>query len=655
EDWNEPLKPLHFEQLPDPIAHYLLVLNNLFEIDFSRQRVSLNRSRVDGQVGYLMTRHPIYVRRTTETASLSLNTLETQLLYLAGHQLTIGEMAARLGQTEEQLLPVLRRLVEHDLALVLPLSKSAARLQHFLATQQFQPGLAEQTLVQLWQRALEYYGDHPLLYSESGESTFSYTEAFEVVEMIANRLLEGGLQKVDRVLLLGHAQAEMVLTLWACTQIGAVAVPLSAHIGKAHLQQVLKTAGPALMFADPALAQSAVALAAATPVLCFDELEDPAPGLGQSFSDWLEEVETEGRDHWPKIASEDPAVLLFTSGSTSRPKGVPLSQGHLYRSARLITETFEWEATDRFLAISDLDSMSGLRNACFAPLEVGATLLLPKPERQQNAFALAEIIGEQAATIIGGTPPLFRHFLNFAGRVKQQLDRLRLCLCTGSPLHPELRQGFKKTFGLDLFNYYGLTETTGICTAEGPGKLSDIPFSIGWPVEGILQVVDEGDKLCPAGETGQLRLYSLNNMTGYWQDEAQSQAVLRNGWFYTGDLAKFNPDGSISLVGRQREIIKVANGDVVYPSEIEEALLQFEGIGQAAVCKYMVQDAEQMIAFFTSKERQPVDLKPIKEALTQQLGPHKVPHRFQQVEDFPLLSNGKVNKNALTETLDEDH
>lgn len=650
QDWGDtPLQPLDFEQLGGDLANYFPVLNGLLTLDLAQQKVRIDRNKIDGQVGYLLDRHPIYVDRLEGTDGLSLTELETKFLFLAEQPFTLGAIAKKLSTTVAALLPSLRRLVAQDVLLVLPLAQPHAHLQSFLSTQDYVIPHQEQTLRALWQRALRFYPDQPALESEADESLFSYAEANEVVEVFANRLLEIGVQKGDRLVLFGPPHLEQLLFVWAGMQIGAVLVPLSKQISAADIALILEEVAPSAVLVAPSLLSMIPDGFPDDRIILLDMEEEPAVDRGTYCAEWAEEVQTEGQAHWPVVAPTDSGVILYTSGSTGRPKGVLLQQGQLFRSARLVTETFEWLGSDRFLVMSGLDSMSGFRNACLAPLEVGACVVIPAQERQGNTFALADIIGERSITTVSATPPFYRQLLEFSQRLKGQLTTLRLAMCTGSALHQDLREGFKDAFGVSLLNYYGLTETSGICIAEFPHATIQHPGSIGWPVQAIAQVVDEQGQPVPPGTTGELRIYSLNLLETYWQRPEWLPAIIQDGWLYTGDLAQLNADHSLSLVGRKRDIIKISTGDLIFPSEIEQALLQLPGIQEAAVCRYLEKDAEKMAAFIVSTGT--ADVVQLRLLMQERLGSNKVPDKFIQLDYFPLNKNGKIDKKSLVASI----
>ena len=643
ESWsNKQLQALDYQAFYKAPEQTHLILNGLYSYDFSQQLISIDRDKMDGTVGHLLDRHPIYVERIGGTETISISEIEMKVLFSASQILSVAEIAKNLNIPLEQVIEIAERFRQKDIIQPLPINKQHARLQYFLSFQEFKLEEKEQTFRGLWDRACQSYADQLAVLAQAEETELSYEEADELVQVLVQRLLQAGVSKGDYIVVLGPLELEMNLVVWACAYLGAVVVPLMPEKGEKTINNILERVEPKMVFLNAACAP--LIQESSVEQIYFDQEEQQLDG--PEFSEWLEEVDDTQLVPLPEVAPEDPMVVLFTSGSTGVPKGVVLQHASLMRSARLITESFEWSGTDRYLALTGLDSMSGLRNACLAPIEVGACLVIPEASKMSNAFGIADTIGDTETSIIAATPPLFRQFLNFSGRLKGQLGSLKLVMSTGSNLSQELRDQFKANFNLEIYNYYGLTETCGICLTQLPRLQKQAEGNIGLPVQSIAQIVDENDQLLPLGEEGELRILSPNLMQGYLKDEAKTQAVLRDGWYYTGDLAIQHADGSISLRGRKRDIVKIASGDLIYPIEIEQQLEQFEEVKQAFVGKIIQQDAEALIAFVVPAKEE-VSVRSIQTYLKNELGEHKVPSQVYIKTALPKLSNGKIDQQTL--------
>lgn len=646
---EEQLQAFRFEDLGS-IDQCHILLNPLLDISLHQAIVKLNRGYLSDRVGYLLDRHPIYMEKLKKSADYALSELECKLLFWAGQLLSVAEIAEKTTYSIAELTAALKELQERDIVQVVPVSKQSIRLQAFVSTQTYIVPKQEQTISALWERATRNYGDQLFLISELDESEFTYEDSNELIQQIQARLQKAGMQPRDKLAMITSNHFEAVLTLLAATQLGVVVVPIEYDLPKDAIQHILAQIEPKLSFLSPANFDRLSSLDSLGNCVIFDEEEE---GGGLLFSDWLMEMEEESEVVMPQIMADDLAVILYTSGSTGTPKGVQLSHGHLMRSARLISETYQWRKSDRFLALGELDSMSGLRNCCFAPLEVGAAVVIPDSRNKGNLFGICETISTYEVTLLGTTPAFLSQAVKFERRIKAELRSLRQVICTGSNLYPALRQSFLDIFDIPILNYYGLTETTGICTAETEENHQLDKHTIGKPIACIAQIIADDGQLAQVGERGELRIYSENIMQGYYKNPKLTAQVVRKGWFYTGDYACFTQEGHIELMGRKRDIIKTADGNLVFASEIEDCLQeQTQLIKEAAVTAIHEDGMEKIIAFIVPQSAA-LDTeafeKKLKSHVVARLGKRKAPLRFVPISALPISANGKVLKTRLIE------
>ncbi|MBN8821852.1 MULTISPECIES: class I adenylate-forming enzyme family protein [unclassified Spirosoma] len=642
------LTPFRFHEDPD-WANGRILVNPMVCLNYTSGLVQCRPDHLSGIVGHLLERHPVYHEVIQASDGYVLSERALQLLYWASRQLTVADMAARLDESLDQLRPVVEELAKRDLILLAPVSGSGARLQQYLSFQTYELPYPEQTLSWLWQRAVSLHGDRPALVNLDDDSAFSYAEADQIISQIRNQLQNDGLKSGDRVLLVAPLHIEGVLLSWACWQLGLIIVPVGQEITDLALTTIIDSVQPSLVIttADTPFFNSST-----QPVIWLDtDSATELPPTAQWFADWITQENTESEP--VTCTSETIAAILFTSGSTGQPKGVPLTHGQLYRSGRLITETFLWDKADRFLATGNLDAMSGLRHATSAPAEIGAAVVIPTAAQQQSGAGLAEAIAAGQATLLATNPSLLRQWLHYNKRVVTNLRSLRLVMSTGSPLSIDLRQAFHQAFHLPILNYYGLTETAGICLAERPGQAQLNQDTIGWPVGCLVQIVDEQHRPVPTGQVGELRVYSENNMAGSYIG-ASTDSPNTDGWLYTGDLAVVNPTGSLTLCGRRSDRIKNAHSEIVYLSEVEAQLINHPAISDAAICSYVRYDTESMAAFVTIKPTWPADdnlITDVSNFLRDRVGSRKLPTIFKVLDTLPRTAGGKVSKQTLLSLL----
>jgi acyl-coenzyme A synthetase/AMP-(fatty) acid ligase len=649
--WEEDISAFSMEDIED-IGSCRILLNQLLNIDLHQQRVRIDRSKMDGTAGHLLDRHSIFVKRMAAADGYILSEDLVQVLHLAQYGFTIDEISQQLGFSLSELSSVLKPLEQTGIVQVLPLSENFFRLQHFISTQYYIIPQSEQTIASLWQKAQGWFADQSLILDASDESEFSFEEADEVVQMICDRLQAGGIRKGDHVLLYGGLHVEALLTFWACMQLGIVVVPVHEHVNLPSLTAIQAEVQAKLIFCVGTHIEMVQQVAGNAEIVLWDD-EDGELELSY-FSDWLEE-EGAGRGEVESIDHTDIAVVIFTSGSTGKPKGVPLSQGHLYRSGRLITETFHWTEKDRFLALGGLGYMSGLRNSCIAPLLSGTTVVVPDNSASQHAFGIAEAIDLHRVSILAANPALYRQFVQYKDRLGRQLRSLTCVMCTGSHLTEVLIAEFESAFQQKILNYYGLTETTGICTAVGPFAAEVPAQSIGQPIGSVAQVVDELGEAVPVGTEGELRIFSENLMTGYLNQAAETEKMMLNGWLYTGDIACMDDRNHIQLRGRKREIVKTATEELIYLNEIEAAARKLPWVNAAAALLFVKHDAERVALFILCEEDRIAEAGTIliREHLESLLGTSRLPQLIRLTSELPYGANGKILKKQLIHELQD--
>ncbi len=644
---NKSLSAFSLKDVTDIDNAYILI-NLLLHIDLNQQKVWVDHNYLDNAVGYLLDRHPIYVKRIQALDNYSLSDLDCKIIYLAQKGFTVSDITTHLNIKQIDLLAALDKLEELGLLQVAPVSDEGFRLQSFLMSQQYIFPKSEQNLQSLWRDAVHSFPDNLALISLEDESEFTYGDCEEIVDAIVNALQEVGLKKGDKIIVCSKQHTEAMLLFWACMQLGVVLVPIGTHLPIETIRFIQDLTEAKLVFANVASFKEKRETFQNTTTIVFDEGENDEDCY--YFADWLDDNDSETINDKAKVFHHDEAVILFTSGSTGIPKGVSLSHGNLFRSGRLISETFHWEADDRYFALGGLESMSGLRNSVVVPLQVGASVVVPKEGAMNNVFGLTESIAQSKATFLGSNPSFLRQLVDFSDRIDNQLDSLKTIICTGNKLSDSLRKSFRDVYKLSILNYYGLTETSGICISQRPIDTVIDLDTIGKPIDCIAQIVDENDALLPIGEEGELRIFSENIMQGYFKNLDQTKSVIRNGWFYTNDIARFDENGNIQLRGRKRNIIKIASDELIYIDEIQQFVLQMDFVKEAAIIPYRKNDTENMAAFVViNKKEDDYDIfkSELRKRIQEKLGEKKLPKQIQFLAELPYTDNGKLMTKKL--------
>ncbi len=618
-------------------------------------RVTLDYKKIDGQVGYLLDRHIPYIPRIKPADGYMLNDVQQKIVYWSEKSLSLEGMAARMHKEVKEIIQESLALQKIGLIDLFPITEQAHRQQNFQGSQKLFIPYEEQHFAKQWKDAVAWYGDRPLLINEEDESIVSFSDCNEVVESIIQKLLESELKKGDKIMIVSPVHFEAVLLTWACLCTGIVVVPVNYKTSQQDLHYLIDTIHPSLIFASQRLAKEGTFAAydKRIHVIGFDEeIEGNHLDYFYAFSDWLD-AEEEPLP-LPKVSYEEDAIILFSSGSTGKPKGIKLSQGHILRSGRLMAQTYDWQMEDRLLALGGLETMSGFRNTCIVPVLTGAAVVIPSFVTIQHALALAECIQKNEVTVVAGNPSLYHQFNQLHLKIGGQLDSLKKVLCTGSKLSLSVKEEFQRLYKKTIYNYYGLTETSGICTAELLHRplIGEQQDSIGLPVDAVFQIVDAEGTVLPRGEAGELRMYSENIFLGYHERPDLTAACMKEGWFYTGDVARILESGDIQLLGRTKEMIKTNTGIVVFLEPINELLMNHPKVEQSAVVSYVEDEIEKMAAFIVSSQGAADEkalMGELRTYLEEAIGKDKLPNLFLLKQELPYnTSNGKLLKQELT-------
>ena len=273
-------------------------------------------------------------------------------------------------------------------------------------------------------------------------------------------------------------------------------------------------------------------------------------------------------------------MILYTSGTTGKPKGAELTHLNLFRNADVSSRTTcEIAAGDVVLGALPLFHSFGQTVGMNASLMVGACLTLVPKFDPGEALATMQRDG---VTHFYGVPTMFGALLHHPERESYDTSSLRTCITGGASMPVEVLRGFEEAFGAIVLEGYGLSETSPVASSNHPDKERK-PGSIGTPIEGVeMKVVDEDDNEVAQGEVGEIVIRGHNIMKGYWQRPDATEEAMRGGWFHSGDMARIDEEGYFYIVDRKKDLI-IRGGYNVYPREVEEVLYEHPKIREAAV------------------------------------------------------------------------
>lgn len=506
----------------------------------------------------------------------------------------------------------------------------------------------KETISALFERAAALYGPNPLILFDDS-SSLSYSDAGALATDIAGRLQAIGVGKGDRVVSVSAASAEAALVFWASMLAGALFVPVDSGIQPDRLSRIIKGVCPKIIFTSPEWAGKS----ALEGIRSVTYSSDRQPDGTQPFHEFLEEG---SGDYCPQpLSPADDAVVLFTSGTSGEPNGIVLSHGALAGSGLLLAQTYQWGAVDRVFSTGDFHTMSGLRNPLVAALYAGAAFIIAPGAIRASGPACSALMEKLGATILCTVPAFLAQFTRFQEKISGGFTSLlRFVMCTGTNLPPAVAEAFEERYKKAVLNYYGLTETAGLCIGVIPGmKLG--PGAIGVPLGCSVLIAGADGREVADGAAGELFIRTGNIMSGYYNDRKATEKAFVGGWFRTKDFCRRKPDGSIELLGRVDDSFKDMSGELVHPSEVEKVLEGSPLVLEAAVCGFEAEDGRPAGAAFVVARDSGADEKTLANELRRKaldvLGPYRTPAVFRFVDSLPRGTNGKILRRKLRETL----
>jgi long-chain acyl-CoA synthetase len=469
-----------------------------------------------------------------------------------------------------------------------------------------------------------------------GEEELTYAELDRWSACLATKLREEGLDRGDRVGVMLPNVPAFPVAYYAVLRAGGIVVPMNVLLKRREIAFYLEDSGAALLLAWPGFIEEGRAGAKeagaqtieidSKVLLAYTVNHEPLAGLAET-------------------AEDDTAVILYTSGTTGKPKGAELTHANLWRNADVTRRTTcEIGAGDVVLGSLPLFHSFGQTVAMNASLAAGACLtLVPKFEPGE---ALATMQRDRV-THFYGVPTMFGALLHHPGRESFDSSALRTCITGGASMPVEVLRGFEDAFGAVVLEGYGLSETSPVASSNHPDRERK-PGSIGTPLEGVeMRVVDENDAEVAQGEVGEIVIRGHNIMKGYWQRPDATAEAMRSGWFHSGDMARTDEDGCFFIVDRKKDLI-IRGGYNVYPREVEEVLYEHPKIREAAVVGVPHDEwGEEIGAAVVLMEGEQLNPEEVSAYVKERIAAYKYPRLVWFLDDLPKGPTGKILKREI--------
>jgi long-chain acyl-CoA synthetase len=452
------------------------------------------------------------------------------------------------------------------------------------------------------------HGDRPALVGEPG--TVTYAELDRRAAVAAAMLRARGVGVGDRVALKLPNGPAFVAAYFGALRLGAIVVPLNVLLAPPEIEARLDASTPRVLVESE------------------DALEgdiEPSPELTER-------------------ESSDPAVILFTSGTSGTSKGAVLTHGSLRAAAANAADALRLGPDDVMLGAAPFSHVLGQATGILSTFLAGAAVAVVTRFDPENTLAL---MTRTRTTILLGVPSMCIALCQ-AARTADELPPVRIAHVGGSAVPPEVARDFERTFGGEVYEGYGLTELSGIATTYVHGQPRK-PGSVGMPLGGTeLRIVSLTGEPLPVGEVGEVQCRGPSVIPGYWNDpQATADAIDPDGWLATGDVGYVDAEGYLFLVDRKKELI-IRGGYNVYPREVEEVLYEHPDVLEAAVIGVPHETlGEEVAALIVARPGTTPSAEEIQAWAKERVAAYKYPRHVIFVDDLPKGPTGKILKRAI--------
>jgi len=485
------------------------------------------------------------------------------------------------------------------------------------------------------------FPDHEALVFEG--QRYSYASLLERSRTAAAQLKAQGINRGDRVGIALSNSTAFVVWYYAVARVGAIAVSVSTRLTPEETEYILNDCDVAVLAADSAKTETLQA--------GFKTWSGPLLGINaEGILNEAEQVEDSPSVAMVNTSPDEPTSILYTSGTTGFPKGATLTHQNVRATVHAFNHLCDMRPSDRLLCSVPLFHCYGQNALLNSGFNAGATVVL---QRNFDLHETRRLIIEEKITQLYGVPTMFQLLAEACSA--EDLASVRYCFSAATTLPLQTAERWREKFGMPIHEGYGLTETAPFASYNH--RLLHVPGSIGVPVDLCeMKIVDpETGSECSPGELGEIAIRGPNVMQGYWNRPDDTAAVLKDGWFHSGDIGRVDERGYYYIVDRVKDMISVG-GIKVFPAEVERILLNHPRIREAAVVGVADDVFGERVAAFltlnpaeTNGETSDINREEVRALCQQHLAPFKVPGHIHVIDELPRNPAGKILKTKLRE------
>jgi long-chain acyl-CoA synthetase len=493
--------------------------------------------------------------------------------------------------------------------------------------------------------------EHTAIIHDSRKLTYAQLDA--AVNRFANVLTKLGVRRGQNVLLMLPNIPEFVICYYGILKAGAVVVPINVLYKTREIEFLLTDSESVVCVACEFFLPEVLQAFRRIPT-CHHLINVPFPTANphpeaKDISDYAALMTAASPEfEMVQTGADDTAAIVYTSGTTGKPKGAELTHFNQFFQCRVLPDLTPGYSRADDVALVALPLFHSYGQTCIMSTALGMGTTISLMPRYEPLITL-ELMQRDRVTTFAGVPTMYVQLLNHPDRRKYDLSSLRRCASGGAAIAVETLQTWKREYGFEIAEGYGLTETSPIATYS-LGEIKPKAGSCGKCIWGCqIRIVDDHDQQVPVGKEGEVVMRGVNVMKGYYKNPEATALAMKGGWFHSGDIGKFDEEGYLYIVGRKKDMI-IRGGYNVYPRELEELLYEHPAVQECAVVGVPHPElGEEIKAVVCLKDGGQATADDIRSYCKERVAAYKYPRLVEiRKEPLPKGPTGKILKRELT-------